>query len=123
MSDDIKFEDGVYQAMSEANALLAQDWRQPGVRVELLRSYAVRDYSQYRFVILHTGDRIKNPPTMIPSGTCGAIEKQDTPHLYSVMFSIMMRYNEYAEIKLLCHKDDFRVPEAKILEFKRVGRK
>lgn len=97
--------------------ILYTDWRQPGIRVELLRSYAIRDYSAYRFIVCHAGDRIKNPPTTITSHTCGVIEKQDSPYLYSVMFTIMMKHNESASIRLLCHKDDFRQPVAKILCF------
>ncbi len=101
------------------------EWRLPGVRVELLRSYAVRDYTAYHFIIGHPGERTKNPPTTVPSGICGAIEKQASPNLYSVMFCIMLKHNEFANIKLLCHKDDFRQPEAKIYDmekFKRTGR-
>ncbi len=105
--------------INNVEAPLDVDWRLPGARVELLRSYAVRDFSAYRFVINHPGELTKRPPTMIPSHTCGTIEKQDGPNLYSVMFSIMLKHNEFANIKLLCHKDDFRQPEAIVYDMEK----
>ncbi len=100
----------------ENDSIKVLDWRIPGTRVEILRSYAIRNFAAYRFVIGHPGGMKRKPPMTVSSHTCGVIEKQETSDLYSIAFSLMMKHNEYAHIMLLCHKDDFRRPEAKIFD-------
>lgn len=94
--------------------LLDSSWRVPGTRVELLRSYAVRDYSAYEYVINHVGEMKGRAPTTIKSRVCGVIEKQVSQDLYSIYVSIRLRSDEFAQIRLLCDKKDFKRPESNV---------
>ena len=94
----------------------------PGTRVQLLKSFLV-DVAQYGYVINHTGFRKKDPPNIIKEGTIGTIEKMNMFDLYSVSFSIRMRSDEFACIRLVINKKDFKLPEAVVYNFKEERKK